>query len=71
MTHPCPGYAHRAELKRPEVPADMLACRPCWYSLPPPLRVALWRAWNKGAGAGTLEHRAAVTACLRYLEAPP
>lgn len=48
-----------------DVPADQLMCSRHWYSVPKPLRVALWRAWNGGKGMGTAEHVAAMRACIK------
>lgn len=62
MTHHCPGL----DCGR-QVPADQLACRPHWYSLPKPIRTAVWRAWNDGAGAGSDAHTAAITKAIDYL----
>lgn len=65
MSHQCPkpGCTTR-------VPANMLACRPDWYSIPKPIRAAVWKAWNGGEGAGTAEHDAALTAAINYLRRP-
>jgi hypothetical protein len=62
--HRCPGAGCSAE-----VPADRLACPRHWYALPAPLRAAIWRAWDNGAGAGSPAHTAAIAAALRLLEA--
>lgn len=51
------------------VPADMLMCSRHWYTVPKPLRRALWRAWRNGDGAGTAEHQAAMTACISAADA--
>jgi hypothetical protein len=42
----------------------MLACSGHWYQVPPPLRSAVWRAWDDGDGAGSAEHAAAITAAV-------
>jgi hypothetical protein len=66
MSHVCPAPGCETQ-----VPAHMLACRPDWYRIPKPYRQAIWRAWRDGAGAGSLEHRAAVTAAKGWLEDNP
>ncbi len=48
-----------------QVPAHMLMCRADWYRVPKPLRDAVWTAWHDGAGAGSPEHTAAITAAIR------
>lgn len=48
-----------------QVPAHMLMCRADWYSVPKPLRDAVWAAWRNGAGAGSPEHAAAIDAAIR------
>lgn len=48
-----------------EVPSDQLMCARHWYTVPKPLRAALWRAWRNGAGMGSAEHVAAMRACIK------
>ena len=55
MTHQCPAPGCAAE-----VDADQLMCPACWYCVPKPVRRAVYIAWNRGAGAGTAPHRAAI-----------
>ena len=43
----------------------MLMCPRHWYQVPRPLRRAVLIAWNRGAGAGTPAHRAAIRAATR------
>lgn len=62
--HRCPATGCRAQ-----VPGDLLACSNHWFSLPRPLRSAVWRAWRGGAGAGTEAHDKAVADAVRYLTA--
>jgi hypothetical protein len=59
-THKCPagGCGKRV---RP----DMLMCAPHWYAVPRPLRSAVWRAWDGGAGAASPEHAAAIRAAIK------
>lgn len=59
MDHKCPKDGCMAP-----VPVDMLACRQHWYSVPKPIRMAVWRAWDNGAGAGTPEHTRAIEAAV-------
>ncbi len=63
-SHECPGRGCKQR-----VTAHMLACRPHWYMIPAPLRAAVWAAWRDGAGAGSLEHTAAITAAVEALNA--
>ena len=58
-THRCPGPLCEAE-----VDSSMLMCPRHWYQVPAPVRVAVWRAWRRGAGAGTPAHRAAMAAAI-------
>jgi hypothetical protein len=55
MTHQCPGPGCEAE-----VDPSVLMCPGCWYQVPKPVRRAVHIAWNRGAGAGTPAHRAAI-----------
>ena len=59
MTHQCPGPGCAKE-----VDSSMLMCPGCWYQVPKPIRTAVWRAWRRGAGAGTPAHRAAMSAAI-------
>jgi hypothetical protein len=59
MTHECPGPGCSAE-----VDSSMLMCPACWRQVPKPVRAAVWRAWRRGAGAGTPAHRAAMSAAI-------
>lgn len=60
-THTCPGNCGA------QVPHHHLACKPCWWRLPAPLRNALNAAHRKGGPA----HRAALQAALRWYAANP
>jgi hypothetical protein len=42
----------------------MLMCRTDWYRVPGALRDAVWAAWDRGRGAGSTEHTAAITAAI-------
>jgi hypothetical protein len=55
MTHQCPGPGCAVE-----VGSSQLMCPGCWYQVPKPVRRAVYIAWNRGAGAGTPAHRAAI-----------
>lgn len=59
LTHECSAPACAEQ-----VPPDMLMCPRHWYQVPRPLRRAVWIAWNRGAGAGTPAHRAAMRAAV-------
>jgi hypothetical protein len=59
MDHECPADGC-AKL----VDASMLMCAPHWYMVPKHLRSAVWRAWNRGAGARTPAHTAAIMAAI-------
>jgi hypothetical protein len=61
-THKCP----RDGCER-QVGQDQLACAQDWYKIPKPLRDAVWRAWDHGAGAGSAAHTAAITAAIAAL----
>jgi len=62
MTHKCPGPECTND-----VPQRQLACGHCWDKVPKPLQQAVYRAWNRGAGAGSVEHRAAMQAAIRAM----
>ena len=59
MTRQCPGPGCDAE-----VDPSMLMCPGCWARVPKPVRRAVYIAWNRGAGAGTPAHRAAMAAAM-------
>jgi hypothetical protein len=59
LTHECPAVSCDRD-----VSVDMLMCRAHWFMVPPPLRRAVWTAWQDGAGAGTPAHTAAITAAI-------
>ncbi len=60
MTHECPAAGCTRE-----VSISMLMCRSHWYMVPAPLRTAVWNAWQDGAGAGSAQHTAAISAAIR------
>jgi len=55
VTHTCPGPRCTAE-----VDSAKLMCPAHWRQVPEPVRRAVWVAWNRGAGAGTRAHTAAI-----------
>jgi hypothetical protein len=55
MTHQCPGPRCTAEVDR-----SRLMCPACWGQVPKPVRRAVHIAWNRGAGAGSPAHQAAI-----------
>jgi len=59
LTHQCP-----APVCTGQVDAGMLMCPRHWYQVPRPLRRAVWIAWNRGAGAGSPAHVAAMRAAI-------
>jgi hypothetical protein len=59
VTHECP-----APTCTEQVDPAMLMCPRHWYQVPKPLRSALWRAWQRGAGAGSPAHTAAMRAAI-------
>jgi hypothetical protein len=59
MSHDCPGPGCERQ-----VPSSQLACSRHWYQVPEPLRQAVYRAWNRGKGTGTAEHRQAMLAAV-------
>ena len=48
---------------------DQLMCPRHWRLVPSPLRRALHRAWQGGAGAGSAEHQQAMRACIEAAQA--
>lgn len=63
-THTCPVPGGDRD-----VPNDMLMCSRHWFTVPKPLRKALYRAWRNGAGMGSAEHVAAMKACIHAADA--
>jgi hypothetical protein len=59
-SHECP-----ADGCKRRVGTAMLMCRTDWFRVPKPLRNAVWAAWREGAGAGSPEHQAAISAAIR------
>ena len=59
MTHQCPGPGCAREVDH-----SMLMCAECWRLVPKPIRRAVYVAWNRGAGAGTPAHQAAMAAAI-------
>ena len=60
MTHECPATGCTRD-----VSIDMLMCPRHWRMVPGAIRAAVWNAWQDGAGAGTTQHAAAITAAIR------
>ena len=58
-THRCP-----AEGCARQVGARLLMCGWHWTLVPGPLRSAVYRAWDRGRGAGTGAHAAACDAAI-------
>lgn len=58
-SHDCPitGCARKAGRGK-------LLCYTHWYQVPDHLRKALYRAWDRGRGAGTLAHHKAIWAAI-------
>ena len=54
-THRCPIGDCPAR-----VPHEQLMCPRHWRLVPPSLKRALYRAWQRGAGAGSREHQQAI-----------
>lgn len=63
-THGCPGDCGA------QVPKHQLACKPCWYRLPKPLRDAISSAWRHRQ-QNPAAHRAALGAAMRWYRANP
>lgn len=62
MNHRCPGPGCEQQ-----IPYEMLACRQHWYQGPRAVRNAVYRAWNRGLGAGSAEHLAAMDTAIRSM----
>lgn len=61
MTRECPAAGCTRGI-RDEMPP---MCDADWSMVPWPVRDAVWNAWQDGAGAGTPQHAAAITAAIR------
>lgn len=59
LTHECPAPACTVQAG-----PDTLMCPRHWYQVPRPLRRAVWITWNRGAGAGSPAHTAAMRAAI-------
>lgn len=46
------------------MPPDKLLCWTDWRRVPAALQRALYAAWDRGRGAGSLEHGQAMRACV-------
>ena len=60
--HPCPVTRCRRE-----VPERLLMCAPHWRLVAPPIKRAVWDAWNDGRGRGStalLHAQAAAIRCV-------
>jgi hypothetical protein len=57
--HECPIHGCTRRL-----PYAILMCRRHWAKVPRPLQIRLYRAWRRGAGAGTQEHLDAMDAAI-------
>lgn len=62
--HTCPGC------DAPGVPHHQLACKPCWFRLPSPLRNAVNGSYRQRSSNPT-PHRAALSAAMRWYRANP
>lgn len=60
--HSCPGPECDEMVAR-----SMLACGPHWAQVPGPLKRAVYVAWDRGAGAGTEQHAAAMRAAISHM----
>ena len=63
-THRCPIGDCPAR-----VPHEQLMCPRHWQLVPPSLKRALYRTWQRGAGAGSREHQQAMRACIETAHA--
>lgn len=62
-THECPVDACPRR-----VPDHQLMCARHWRLVPPDLQRRLYRAWDRGAGAGTDAHADAMAAAIHAAE---
>lgn len=61
MSHTCPAPGCETT-----VSTDKLACPPHWFSIPKPMRNAVWDTY-RGPGPGSAEHTAAIGTAIDYL----
>ena len=66
MSHECPRNGCTTF-----VGSGKLMCGPCWKLVPQALQRAVYRAWDRGRGAGSQAHRAAVKAAIRAVNGDP
>jgi hypothetical protein len=64
-THPCPGKCGA------DVPQHQLACKPCWFRLPKPLRDGVNDAYRNKRRDGALPHLRAVSKAYGWYRANP
>jgi hypothetical protein len=60
--HQCPGPGCRQY-----IPRRLLACGSHWRQVPEEFQSAVYRAWNSGAGAGTVAHADAMAAAIIFM----
>lgn len=63
VKHECPRNGCRRMVGQ-----DSLACPQDWDLVPKKTRDAIWRAWDKGRGAGSPEHVVLIASAIEYLE---
>lgn len=66
MSHECPRNGCATF-----VSTGKLMCGPCWKLVPQALQRAVYRAWDRGQGAGSQAHRAAMAAAIRAVNGKP
>jgi hypothetical protein len=64
-THACPGGCGA------QVPHHQLACKPCWFRLPKPLRDDVNDAYRNRRRDGALPHLRAIREASRWYRANP
>jgi hypothetical protein len=63
IQHECPRNGCRRMVSQ-----DQLACSSDWFLVPAKTRTAIWRAWDKGRGAGSPEHVVLIASAIEFLE---
>lgn len=66
MSHECPANGCDRT-----VDAGKLMCAEDWRRVPKPLQKAVYSAWDKGRGALSPAHRAAMKAAIRAVNGEP